>query len=1385
MSPGSTHLTYQSDRCDFIVLLSWGCDSASGQGSRSAPQSAQPEGRDISVASCPTPHRSPLAPCAGSRMAVREALVPGRLPDLHLWLRLLLLLCGGCQVGHTQAHGPPQVVVPHRVTGPDRGGSPMDWLSYNLHFEGQRRVIHLRAQKHLLARHMPVFSYTEQGALLEDHPSLQSDCYHRGYVEGDQESLVVLSTCFGGLRGVIQTNDIIYEIEPKEHSTTFEHLVHKLDSEETVPPMKCGVTVEEIARQLKFQEGRDATLMQSGYKGWLTHRQFIEVAVVVDHNRYVHNKRNISKVYIEMCIIMNYVNVFYTALQVEVTLMGVEVWTKSNLIVGDDIKQFLSDFCKWKTQSLSARLIHDSAHIVIKKDFTDYRGYAYIGSICGHSINCAVVAAIDEQLSVIGHYLAHELGHNIGMLHNEPPCTCGEQRCIMDAEKKFATKWSNCSYAAFWKAVVKTTCMIAPPKPEKIFRHRRCGNTVVEIGEECDCGTVTSCEGDPCCQVNCTMTPGAECASGLCCHECKLLPSGALCREQENQCDLPEWCNGTSSFCPEDVYVQDGFPCSDGGHCHEKRCNDREEQCRNIFGKGAKSANLKCYYEMNTRGDRFGHCGFKGETYVKCSRADVLCGRVQCDAVTKIPLLSNHTTVHWTRFSGVNCWSTDYHFGMTTPDIGEVKDGTVCGVDRICVKRKCVPGTVWNSYCSRETCNFNGVCNNRHNCHCDPDWKHPFCVTKGNGGSVDSGPAPSKTKSKPPGIGAYFTVFWILHLLLLLIAAVVLIYKHYASEHHNPVQRTSTSQKFFQMPYSVFQTLAPINQMTSSLVVLSTCFGGLRGVIQTNDIIYEIEPKEHSTTFEHLSGYEGWWTHEQIVEVAVVVDHNRYLHKGSNVSNVYTEVCLIMNFMSGYFISMELEIILIGIEIWTESNLLPVDLIDDLLVQFCDWKKSGFDARLPHDVVHVFVNKNYKPVLGKAYVATVCISRRNCGVISVTSDDLHDNAYIMAHELGHNLGMSHDKPLCTCGAKHCIMYPSKVVAAKFSNCSYAAFWRTVMRTTCLRSPPQPDRVFRHRRCGNSVVDYGEECDCGSVKSCEEDPCCQADCTLTPGTECASGLCCHECKLLPSGALCREPENECDLPEWCNGTSSLCPEDVYVQGGVPCSDGGHCYEKRCNNREVQCRNIFGKEAKSANHRCYREMNTRGDRFGHCGFQGDTYVKCDMADVLCGRVQCDIVTEIPVLSDHTTVHWTHFNGVSCWSTDYHFGVTTPDIGEVKDGTVCGVDSLCIQRKCVPASVLNSYCSRETCNFNGVCNNRHNCHCVPMWEPPFCVKRGRGGSVDSGPAPPRNETEQQESPAYLTLLWVLHLLLLLIATVILTWLKRERKSEDSTKETLFTEA
>nr|XP_019588637.1 PREDICTED: disintegrin and metalloproteinase domain-containing protein 29 [Rhinolophus sinicus] len=715
-----------------------------------------------------------------------EAVLYIRIMLLLHWLGVFLSFSGHTRTEHSQYHSPPEVVIPLRVTGTGIGMKLPGWLSYGLHFGGERHIIHIKVKKHLLSRHLPVFTYSDQGALLEDQPFVQNDCYYHGYVEGDPESLVALSTCFGGFRGLLQINNIAYEIKPMILSTKFEHLVYKMDSKETEhPTMKSDFMEEEIVSQFEFQEIGNSTLKQSSYEGWWVHRFYIEIAVVIDHTLYLHCEKNISRLQEDLYVIVNIVDSIYEVMDLKVLLFGMEVWTQTNHIQVDDAKRSLRLFCVWKANNLISRLPHDTAHLFIHRTIRGLSGLGMVKGICKSLYGCGIVTFVNKSLTIIGIAFAHHIGHNLGMTHDSVVCRCGRFKCIMHHDNPPITKFSNCSYAYFWDySIVTAQCLRYTIHAKDIFTRQRCGNGVVEEDEECDCGPLQHCAKDACCLSNCTLSFGSNCAFGHCCKDCNFLPSGEVCRKEVNECDLPEWCNGTSHMCPDDVYVEDGIPCNDSAYCYEKRCNDRTAQCRQIFGQKAKSANHSCYKQINTLGDRFGNCGTQNFSYLKCNSSDILCGRVQCEDVAEIPLLRDHSTVHWTYYDGINCWSTDYHIGMTIPDIGEVKDGTECGAEHLCIHKKCVHISVLDSNCSPTFCNRRGICNNKHHCHCNYMWDPPNCLIKGHGGSVDSGPPPRRKKISK----IYLLIFSLLWLLILLCCLFFLCMKKRPKEKEQKVE---------------------------------------------------------------------------------------------------------------------------------------------------------------------------------------------------------------------------------------------------------------------------------------------------------------------------------------------------------------------------------------------------------------------------------------------------------------------------------------------------------------------------------------------------------------------------------------------------------------------
>ncbi|XP_007656330.3 disintegrin and metalloproteinase domain-containing protein 30-like [Ornithorhynchus anatinus] len=638
-----------------------------------------------------------------------------------------------------------EVVIPRRLT--PRGGEAGEpgRLSYLLPLEGRRHVLHLRPKKLLLPRRLPVFTFTARGELLEEQPYVPHGCYYRGAVEGAPGSLATFSTCFRGLWGMLQLHGRLYQVEPLPASATFEHRVSRLD-DRPLGNRTCGLTDREMARQLARGQPPDLSKRLDSSVSF-KHPKHVELGVVVDHLRFKFKNHNVSEVLRETLIIINFMDSFYEPLNADISLSAIEIWTESNLINVDykDLLEVFLEFQAWQVTHWLPRAHYDHAHFFAFQKYDDTLGWANVASVCSRTeLMASTTSQRGLNLIMDAVLVAHELGHSLGMLHDGQDCKCAQKTCIMNAVNAYADHFSNCSSQSYFDFVTSgAECL--NNFPQEVVEPK-CGNKLVEKGEECDCGTKKECQEDPCCQPNCKMRPGAKCTSGLCCEQCQLLPAGKICREKQNECDLEEFCNGTTPLCPEDVYVQDGTLCSDDGHCYHKGCYLHLRQCQNIFGLQAKNAPLRCYREINTKGDRFGNCGISQNRYMKCAVEDVLCGRVQCTNVKATPPMPDHTTLIQTHLKEINimCWGLDYHISliaMGLQDIGAVKDGTSCGPGMICINRTCQKASFLHYDCSLDKCNKRGQCNNRRHCHCNYGWAPPFCEFFGFGGSIDSGPA--------------------------------------------------------------------------------------------------------------------------------------------------------------------------------------------------------------------------------------------------------------------------------------------------------------------------------------------------------------------------------------------------------------------------------------------------------------------------------------------------------------------------------------------------------------------------------------------------------------------------------------------------------------------
>ncbi|KAJ7993795.1 hypothetical protein DPEC_G00258420 [Dallia pectoralis] len=608
-----------------------------------------------------------------------------------------------------------------------------------------------------------------------------------------------------------------------------------------------------------------------------------------------------------------------------------------------------------------------------------------------------------------------------------------------------------------------------------------------------------------------------------------------------------------------------------------------------------------------------------------------------------------------------------------------------------------------------------------------------------------------------------------------------------------------------------------VEDVEGSSAAMSIC-SGLRGVLRMGNSSYGIEPLTQSSDFQHLvyrledvvseplvcgtshaehqapseqetsEQYNHSDTHGQpvshylrrkrailhqthYVELLLVVDSERFIYMHRNETAVREEMVHLANYIDSMYIELNIRVVLVGLDIWANGNPISTDgSAGEVLSRFVQWREKELVPRRRHDSAQLILKKSFGSTAGMAFVSTVCSRSHGGGINAFNNNNIPSFASIVAHELGHNLGMNHDDGRnCQCGVSSCIMNSSATGSRNFSSCSADDFEKMILHTggSCLLNIPRPEEAYSAPYCGNKLVDVGEECDCGSDKECEKDPCCEAKtCKLTAGAQCAYGVCCKSCQFLPGGSVCRASNDQCDLTEYCNGSSALCQSDVFKQNGHPCKDDtAFCYNGKCQHYDGQCQAIFGPKAKAALEVCFKDVNSKGDRFGNCGYQNYGYKKCESKNAKCGKLQCENVQSVTVFGIEPSIIQTPIAGTKCWGVDFLLGSDVPDPGMVNEGTKCGDNKVCLNYDCLSAEVLNYDCDvQKKCHGHGVCNSNKNCHCDSSWAPPNCEVIGYGGSVDSGPTWNDKDTSTRDG-----LLVFFFLVLPLIALGLFVFFKR----------------
>uniref|UniRef100_A0A667FU00 ADAM like decysin 1 n=2 Tax=Lynx canadensis TaxID=61383 RepID=A0A667FU00_LYNCA len=386
-------------------------------------------------------------------------------------------------------------------------------LQYQITLNGEEVVLHLQKSKHLLGPDYTETYYSPGGEKITTSPQNMEHCYYKGHILNEKDSVASISLC-DGLRGYFAYHDQRYMIKPLKSTDQEEHAVITYNQEELdLANHTCGV------RSVGKKQGHIRTsrsLNSPEQEDFLQAEKYIDLFLVLDNAFYNIYKGNLTLIRSFLFDVMNLLNVIYKTIDVQVALVGMEIWSDADKIkVVPNTGATFNNFLNWHRSNLEKMKIHDHAQLLSGIDFTNRRvGMAATNSLCSPSSVAVIEAKKKNSVSLVG-VMSHELGHVLGMPDVPYYTKCPSGSCVMNQylSSKFPKDFSTSCRAHFEKYILsqKPKCLLQAPIPKNIITKPVCGNQLLEVGEDCDCGPPKKCS-NPCCEaMTCKLKSGADC----------------------------------------------------------------------------------------------------------------------------------------------------------------------------------------------------------------------------------------------------------------------------------------------------------------------------------------------------------------------------------------------------------------------------------------------------------------------------------------------------------------------------------------------------------------------------------------------------------------------------------------------------------------------------------------------------------------------------------------------------------------------------------------------------------------------------------------------------------------------------------------------------------
>jgi disintegrin and metalloproteinase domain-containing protein 10 len=178
------------------------------------------------------------------------------------------------------------------------------------------------------------------------------------------------------------------------------------------------------------------------------------------------------------------------------------------------------------------------------------------------------------------------------------------------------------------------------------------------------------------------------------------------------------------------------------------------------------------------------------------------------------------------------------------------------------------------------------------------------------------------------------------------------------------------------------------------------------------------------------------------------------------------------------------------------------------------------------------------------------------------------SALVLAHELGHNFGATHDKEVKALAEDGSyLMYPFAAKGTDKNNDLFSAQSKQEMNAVVYDRGGCFEKEGESNRCGDFKINGNEKCDCGAQAStCNAlDTCCTTECKFGTGSVCSpldtdhGGCCTTDCQFAPEDTVCKKA-SVCQSSSKC-GADGKCP-DVKNRANFALCEAGITDCKTC-------------------------------------------------------------------------------------------------------------------------------------------------------------------------------------------------------------------------------